>query len=111
MGVDVDRVIRFSFLLGGVLAGAAGILWATKYPSIEPRMGVLPGLKAFVAAVLGGIGSLPGAVLGGLVLGVAEAFFATGPLSAYREAWPSLLIAILLIRPAGLLGRHLPEKV
>ncbi len=72
----------------------------------------MPGLKAFVAAVLGGIGSLPGAVLGGLVLGVCESFLAAGPLSQYKEALAFLLlIAILLIRPAGLLGRHLPEKV
>ncbi|MDB5353249.1 MAG: Leu/Ile/Val-binding protein [Planctomycetota bacterium] len=112
MGVNVDRVIRFSFLLGGALAGAAGVLWATKYPTIEPRIGVLPGLKAFVAAVLGGIGSLPGAVLGGLILGVSEAFLAAGPLSKYKEALAFLLlIVILLVRPSGLLGRHLPEKV
>ena len=112
MGVDTDRVISFSFVLGGLLAGAAGVLWATKYPSVDALTGVMPGLKAFVAAVLGGIGSLPGAVLGGLLMGVSEAFLAASPLSEYKDALAFLLlIVVLLARPAGLLGRNLPEKV
>jgi branched-chain amino acid transport system substrate-binding protein len=112
MGVDPDKVISFSFMLGGALAGAAGILWATKYPSVDAMTGLMPGLKAFVAAVIGGIGSLPGAVLGGLVMGVSEAFLASSPVSEYKDALAFLLlIAVLLVRPAGLLGRYLPEKV
>ena len=112
MGVDLDRVVSFSFLLGGAMAGAAGVLWAAKYPTVDPLMGLMPGLKAFVAAVLGGIGSLPGAVLGGLLMGVSEAFLAAGPLSPYKDALAFvLLIGILLVRPAGLLGSNVPEKV
>jgi len=112
MGVDLDRVVSFSFLLGGAMAGAAGVLWAAKYPTVDPLMGLMPGLKAFVAAVLGGIGSLPGAILGGLLMGLSEAFLAAGPLSPYKDALAFvLLIAVLLVRPAGLLGRDVPEKV
>lgn len=112
MGVSPDRVVRFSFVLGGALAGAAGVLWAMKYPTVDPLMGIMPGLKAFVAAVIGGIGSLPGAVLGGLVMGLAEAFLAASPLSEYKDALAFvLLIGVLLLRPSGLLGRRLPEKV
>ena len=112
MGVDLDRVVGFGFLLGGAMAGAAGVLWAAKYPTVDPLMGLMPGLKAFVAAVLGGIGSLPGAVLGGLLMGVSEAFLAAGPLSPYKDALAFvLLIAVLLVRPAGLMGRSVPEKV
>src|SRR5947208_8204878 len=112
MGVHPDGVIRFSFVLGGSLAGAAGVLWAMKYPTVDPLLGLMPGLKAFVAAVVGGIGSLPGAVLGGLLMGISEAFLAASPLSEYKDALAFvLLIAVLLIRPAGLLGRNLPEKV
>lgn len=112
MGVDRDRVIAFSFTLGGLLAGVAGILWAVKYPQIDPLMGIQPGLKAFVAAVLGGIGSLPGAVVGGLIMGVSEAFLAASPYSEHKDAVAFLiLIGVLLARPAGLLGRAVPEKV
>ena len=112
MGVNLDAVIAGSFLLGGAMAGAAGVLWAAKYPVVDPLMGLMPGLKAFVAAVLGGVGSLPGAVLGGLVMGISEAFLAASPLSPYKDALAFvLLIAVLLVRPAGLLGKHLPEKV
>ena len=112
MGVVPDRVVSLAFLLGGALAGAAGVLWAAKYPTVDPLMGVLPGLKAFVAAVLGGIGSLPGAVLGGLIMGVSETLLAASPLSPYKDALAFvLLIAVLLVRPAGLLGRDVTEKV
>jgi branched-chain amino acid transport system permease protein len=113
MGVPVNRIISFTFGLGSALAAIAGILYAIKAPSIEPLMGVQPGLRAFVAAVLGGIGNLPGAVLGGILLGLLETFAGGVPsLSNYRDAIAfGILILILLIKPAGLLGRSAVEKV
>ena len=112
VGIDNDRVISFTFALGSALAAAGGILYALNYPSIDPLMGVLPGLKAFVAAVLGGIGNLPGAALGGLLLGVVETFVGGSAWSTYKDAIAfALLILILLFRPAGLLGRYTREKV
>jgi len=109
MGADTDRVIMAAFGVAGALAAAAGILLGGLYGRIDPFMGFLPGLKAFVAAVIGGLGSLPGAVLGGYVLGMAEIFFVgllPPAFSAYRDALVfGLLIAVLLVRPAGLLGR------
>ncbi len=117
MGVNNGFVISFTFGLGSALAGAGGVLYASLYPSVEPFMGVLPGLKAFVAAVLGGIGSLPGAALGGLLIGVVETLVAGyGPAigipSGYRDAVAFVvLILILLLKPSGLLGRTEREKV
>jgi branched-chain amino acid transport system permease protein len=112
MGVPVDRVIQWTFVLGSMLAAAAGVLVGLSNPKIDPLMGLLPGLKAFVAAVLGGIGSVPGAMLGGLLLGVIETLVAGYLSSTYRDAIAFVvLIAILLYRPAGLLGRAQPEKV
>jgi len=112
VGINNDVVISFTFGLGSALAGAGGILYATSYPSIDPLMGVMPGLKAFVAAVLGGIGSIPGAALGGLLLGIVETFVAGSPLSSGKDAIAfAILIVILLFRPAGLLGRMSIEKV
>lgn len=112
MGVNIDTVISFTFGLGSALAGAAGILYALSYPSIDPLMGVLPGIKAFVAAVLGGIGNIPGAAVGGLLLGVVETFVAGSKFSTYRDAIAfALLIVILLFRPSGLFGRTQVEKV
>jgi branched-chain amino acid transport system permease protein len=113
MGVPVNRIISFTFGLGSALAAIAGILYAIKAPSIEPLMGVQPGLRAFVAAVLGGIGNLPGAVLGGVLLGLLETFAGGIPgLSNYRDAIAfGILILILLVKPAGLLGRSAVEKV
>ena len=113
MGVPVDRIISFTFGLGSALAAIAGILYAMKAPGIEPLMGVQPGLRAFVAAVLGGIGNLPGAVLGGVLLGLLETFAGGIPeLSNYRDAIAfGILILILLLKPAGLLGRSSVEKV
>ena len=94
------------------LAAAGGVLYALNYPSIDPLMGVMPGLKAFVAAILGGIGSLPGAALGALILGTAETFVGGSAYSTYKDAIAfSLLIVIMLFRPAGLLGRFTVEKV
>jgi branched-chain amino acid transport system permease protein len=112
MGVNIDTVISFTFALGSALAGAAGILFALSYPSIDPLMGLLPGIKAFVAAVLGGIGNIPGAAVGGIILGVVETFVGASAFSTYRDAIAfSLLIVILLFRPAGIFGRVQPEKV
>jgi len=113
MGVNIDRVISFTFGLGSALAAIAGIMYAAKAPGIEPLMGVQPGLRAFIAAVLGGIGNLPGAVLGGLVLGLLETFAGGIPgISNYRDGIAfAILILILLFRPAGLLGKAQIEKV
>jgi branched-chain amino acid transport system permease protein len=112
MGISVDRIITFTFLIGSMLAAAAGVLVALQNPKIEPYMGILPGLKAFVAAVLGGIGNIPGAVLGGLVMGIAEVMVVGYGSPTYRDAIAFvLLIVILLVRPAGILGRHAAEKV
>jgi branched-chain amino acid transport system permease protein len=112
MGVNTDVVISFTFALGSALAAAAGILWAVNYPAIDPLMGILPGLKAFVAAVLGGIGNLPGAALGGIIIGVTEALVSGYISSTYRDAIAfAVLILILLVKPSGLLGKKELEKV
>ncbi|MBL9210332.1 MAG: branched-chain amino acid ABC transporter permease [Opitutaceae bacterium] len=112
VGVNNDVVISFTFGLGSALAGAGGILYALNYPSIDPLMGVMPGLKAFVAAVLGGIGNIPGAALGGLILGTVETFVNGSQWSTYKDAIAfAILIIILLFRPAGLLGKFTVEKV
>ena len=112
MGVNTDTVISFTFGLGSALAGAAGILFAISYPSIDPLMGLLPGIKAFVAAVLGGIGNIPGAALGGLLIGVVETFVGGSQFSTYRDAIAfAILILILLFKPSGLLGKSQVEKV
>ena len=114
MGVSIDRIIAMTFGLGSALAAAAGIMWAMRYPQIHPFMGVMPGFKAFIAAVVGGIGSIQGAVLGGLLLGTVEimavAFNPT--LSGYRDAFAFvLLIVILLFKPTGLMGEKLDDKI
>jgi branched-chain amino acid transport system permease protein len=112
MGININVVISFTFGLGSALAAAAGILYASRYPSIDPLMGVMPGLKAFVAAVLGGIGNIPGAALGGLLLGVVETFVGGSSFSNYRDAIAfAILILILLFKPSGLLGKTQIEKV
>ena len=112
VGINNDFVISFTFALGSALAAAGGILYALNYPSIDPLMGTLPGLKAFVAAVLGGIGDLPGAALGGLIIGLIETFVRGSQWSTYTDAIVfSILILILLFRPAGLLGKLQTEKV
>ncbi|NLG85069.1 MAG: branched-chain amino acid ABC transporter permease [Firmicutes bacterium] len=111
MGIDVDKTISFTFALGSLLAAAAGVLFGSFYP-IEPLMGVMPGLKAFVAAVLGGIGIIPGAMLGGLLMGVAEAIVVGFFSSTLRDVVAfAVLILILLIKPTGLLGAPSGEKV
>ena len=114
MGVNTDAVITISFALGSALAAAGGILWAIKFPQIQPLMGVMPGLKAFIAAVLGGIGNIPGAMIGGFLLGIAEilivAFFPH--LAGYRDAFSyTVLILLLIFLPTGIMGEVEPEKV
>jgi branched-chain amino acid transport system permease protein len=112
MGIPVNRIISGTFVLGSVLAAAAALINAGKYGQIDPIMGLLPGLKAFVAAVFGGIGNVPGAMVGGLTLGLAEEFVAGYTVSSYRDAIAfAMLILILLLRPEGLFGRARPEKV
>ena len=112
MGINTDRIIALTFALGSSLAAAGGILVSINIPGIDPLMGVMTGLKAFVAAVLGGIGNIFGAVLGGLILGMAEVMVAGYGSSTYRDAIAFLiLIAILLFKPSGLLGKGQVEKV
>ena len=105
MGINVDRMISLTFLIGSALSGAAGIMMAIYYNATYPRMGLLPGLKAFSAAVLGGVGNIPGAIVGGLILGVAENLGAGYLSSGYKDAVAfAILIIVLLVRPKGLLG-------
>jgi branched-chain amino acid transport system permease protein len=112
VGINNDRVISFTFALGSAMAAAGGILYAANYPAIEPLMGTLPGLKAFVAAVLGGIGNITGAAVGGLVIGLVETTVVAAGGSTYRDAVAfAVLILILLLRPEGLLGKRQAEKV
>ncbi|MEO6992628.1 MAG: branched-chain amino acid ABC transporter permease [Lacunisphaera sp.] len=112
VGINNDFIISFTFALGSAMAAAGGVLYALNYPSIDPLMGVLPGLKAFVAAILGGIGNIPGAALGGLLLGTVETFVGGSEWSTYKDAIAfAILIVILLFRPAGLLGKSTVEKV
>ncbi len=112
MGIPTDRIISTTFIIGSMLAAVAGILYGLSYPKIDPLMGIMPGLKAFVAAVLGGIGNVPGAVIGGLVIGIIESFVAGSQFSNYRDAIAFvILIVILLFRPSGLFGKYQPEKV
>ncbi len=112
MGVDVNRITSITFALGSALASAGGILWAMKFPQIDPYMGIVPGLKAFVAAVLGGIGNVVGAALGGLLLGLLEIMLVAlmPSLGGYKDAFAFLiLIGILLFRPTGITGEKLPD--
>ncbi len=112
MGINVNTVISVTFVIGSALAAAAGAMVGLRNPKIEPLMGVLPGVKAFVAAVLGGIGNFPGAVVGGLVMGVTETLVAAYFSSTYRDAVAFvILIVVLLVRPAGLFGKVTVEKV
>ncbi|HFI0507828.1 TPA: branched-chain amino acid ABC transporter permease [Streptococcus suis] len=112
MGINVNRTISFTFALGSALAGAAGVLLGLYYNQIEPFMGMTPGLKAFVAAVLGGIGIIPGAALGGFVIGIIETLTYVIGLDTFRDAIVyAVLIVILLVRPSGILGKNVKEKV
>lgn len=112
MGIPVDRIISMTFVIAAALAAAGGVLVGIKYPKIDPLMGVMIGLKAFVAAVLGGIGNIAGAVLGAMIMGIAEEFVVGYGASTYRDALAfAILIVILLFKPAGLLGKYTVEKV
>jgi branched-chain amino acid transport system permease protein len=112
MGIPTDRIITFTFALGSALAAAAGVLNSIYQPSIQPDMGIQVGLRAFVAAVLGGIGNVYGAVLGGLLMAFAETATVAVGLSQYRDAVAfAILILVLIVRPAGILGRNVAEKV
>ena len=112
MGINSDRIISITFGIGSALAAVAGVLVGIYYNSIDPLMGIMPGLKAFVAAVLGGIGILPGAVVGGLILGVVEALVSGFISSTFRDAAAfAILILVLLVRPAGIFGKNTKEKV
>lgn len=112
MGIDVNRTISYTFAIGSALAGAAGVLVGAYYNSINPLMGSGPGLKAFVAAVIGGIGIIPGATIGGFFLGIIETLVSAFGGSLYKDAVSFvILILVLLVRPAGLLGKNLKEKV
>lgn len=112
LGIPTHAVVSRTFMIGAALAGAAGILVGTVYPRIDPLMGIAPGIKAFCAAVIGGIGNFPGAVLGGLLMGLSEEMVAAYVSSNYRDALAfGLLVVILLIRPSGFFGKYQPEKV
>ncbi|MFJ7725934.1 branched-chain amino acid ABC transporter permease [Neobacillus sp. NPDC097160] len=112
MGINVNNTISATFAIGSALAGAAGVIFGMYYTKIEPLMGIIPGLKAFVAAVLGGIGIIPGAMAGGLLLGVIEALVSATGGSLWRDAVAFIvLILILIFRPAGLFGKNVREKV
>ncbi|MFO7265548.1 MAG: branched-chain amino acid ABC transporter permease [Limnochordales bacterium] len=112
MGISVNRTIAFTFAIGSALAAAAGVMVGMLFNAVTPTMGVMPGLKGFVSAVLGGIGSIPGAMVGGLVLGMAETIGVALLSSQWRDAIAfAILIVVLLSRPTGLLGRRLQEKV
>ena len=112
MGINPNTIISFTFLLGSALAGAGGLLVGMYYNTINPMMGTAPGLKAFVAAVLGGIGVIPGAMVGGLLIGMVEVMISAYGNSMIRDAVVYfILILILLIRPSGLFGKSNKEKV
>ncbi|WHY67046.1 MULTISPECIES: branched-chain amino acid ABC transporter permease [Bacillaceae] len=112
MGINVNNTISATFAIGSALAGAAGVVFGVYYTKIEPLMGIIPGLKAFVAAVLGGIGIIPGAMTGGLLLGVIESLVSAAGYSLWRDGVAFVvLILILIFRPAGLFGKNIREKV
>jgi len=112
MGINLDRIIALTFLLGSSLAAAGGIMWAMKYPQVNPFMGIIPGLKAFIAAVLGGIGNIMGAVIGGFLLGLGEILIVAfmPELAQYRDALAFvILILVLLFRPTGIMGEPIVD--
>lgn len=112
MGISVNRTISFTFAIGSALAGIGSVLYCASYGQVSPTMGAMLGLKAFVAAVLGGIGSIPGAMIGGFCIGLAEALVSAGGLSTWKDGVVfAILIVVLIVKPTGLLGRVMREKV
>ena len=112
MGININRTITFTFAVGSALAGIASVLYCAAYPQATPTMGAMLGLKAFVAAVLGGIGSIPGAMIGGFAIGLAEALVSAVGLSVWKDGVVfAILIIVLLVKPTGILGRSMQEKV
>ena len=112
MGINVDNTISATFAIGSALAGAAGVIFGLYYTKIDPFMGVIPGLKAFIAAVLGGIGIIPGAMVGGMLLGVVETVVSALGFSLWRDAAAFvILILILVFKPEGIFGKNAREKV
>lgn len=112
MGINTNKIVYFTFSLGSALGAAAGILVGLYYNAVYPMMGYTPGLKAFVSAVIGGIGSIPGAMLGGLVMGISESLGAAYISSGYRDATAFIiLIIILLVKPEGLMGKGIKDKI
>lgn len=112
MGINVDNTISATFAIGSALAGAAGVIFGVYYTKIDPLMGVIPGVKAFIAAVLGGIGIIPGAMVGGMLLGVVESLVSALGFSLWRDAAAFvILILILIFRPSGIFGKNAREKV
>jgi branched-chain amino acid transport system permease protein len=112
MGISLNKTISFTFAIGSALAGIGAVLYSCAYPQASPTMGGMLGLKAFVAAVLGGIGSIPGAMIGGFAIGILEAFVSAVGLSVWKEGVVfAILILVLLIKPTGIMGREIQEKV
>ena len=112
MGIDVNATISLTFAIGSALAAVAGILYVSQYESLSPTLGALPGIKAFVAAVLGGIGSIPGAMLGGIILGIIESLSKAYISSDLADAIVfGVLVVVLLVKPSGLLGKKKLVKV
>ena len=112
MGINIDRIISFTFAVGAAEAGAAGVIWGLAYPMIDPYMGMIPGIKGFVAAVVGGIGSVPGALAGSFILGSVETATSAIMPSMYRDAIAfGILALVLLVRPTGIFGVGSVEKV
>ena len=112
VGINVNSTISFTFAVGSALAGIGSVLYCCSYPQATPTMGSMLGLKAFVAAVLGGIGSIPGAMIGGIAIGLCECFVSAIGLSAWKDAVTfAILIIVLLVKPTGFLGREVQEKV
>ena len=112
MGVKINSVISFTFVIGSLLAAVGSLLYFTNYQSVVPLSGSLPGLRAFVAAVFGGIGSIPGAVVGAFIIGISESFIKGSPFSVFSDAFTfALLIIILVVKPTGLFGEKVTDKV
>jgi branched-chain amino acid transport system permease protein len=110
MGIDIDTTISLTFIVGGALAGMGGILYGIAYPQINVFMGIMPGIKSFIAAVLGGIGIIHGAVIGGLIIGLSEVFVSAFVSSTFRDGFIFIiLILVLLIKPSGIFGKRIDK--